>query len=125
MKGVVFDTGALIALERGNRDVLVIVAEARIRGHAITVPAACVAQAWRPPSRQARIAAFLRLPNVRIVALDDEEARLVGLLLARAKARDITDAHVALCATRLGQLVLSSDPDDLLALAPKLVVQRV
>lgn len=125
MKGVVFDTGALIALERGDRVVVVLVAEARAQGHTITVPAACVAQAWRAPARQARVAAFLRLPNVRIVALDDEEARLVGLLLARARAKDIADGHVALCATRLGHVVLSSDPDDLRALAPRLVVRRV
>lgn len=125
MSGVVFDTGALIALERGHRGVVALVAEARASRDTITVPAVCVAQAWRAPARQARIAAFLRQPNVRIVPLDDEDARLVGLLLAHAGARDLADAHVALCATRLGQPVLTSDPDDLRALAPRLVVHRV
>jgi hypothetical protein len=91
----------------------------------ITVPAGCVAQVWRSPARQARVAAFLRLPNVDIVALDDHEARLVGLLLGRARAKDIADAHVALCGSRLGQPVLSSDPDDIRALAPRVVVRRV
>jgi hypothetical protein len=123
--GVVFDTGALIALERGDRAVTVLVAEARKGNERITVPAACVAQAWRQPSRQARLAAFLRLPNVDIIALDDEEARLVGLLLARAHAKDIADAHVALCGRRLGQVVLTSDVDDLRALEPNLRLRRV
>jgi hypothetical protein len=125
MTGVVFDTGALIALDRGQRDVMILAAEARRGNHRITVPAGCVAQSWRQPSRQARIAAFLRLPNVKIVALDDEEARLVGLLLARSRSRDVVDAHVVLCADRLRQTVMTSDPDDLTALSPSLQVRRV
>jgi hypothetical protein len=123
--GVVFDSGALIALDRGDRPIMVLVEEARRGSHRITVPAGCVARVWRQPARQARVAAFLRLPNVSVVALDDEEARLVGLLLARARTRDIADAHVALCGQRLGQFVLTSDPDDLRALVPRLKVQRV
>jgi predicted nucleic acid-binding protein len=125
VSGLVFDTGALIALERGARDVLVVVAEARKGNHPITVPAGCVAQAWRAPARQARLAAFLRLPNVHIVALDAREARLVGLVLARARAKDIADGHVALCAARLDQVVLTSDPDDLRTLVPELKVHVV
>lgn len=125
MNGAVLDTGALIAIERGDRAMLVLVAEARALRYTLTIPAACVAQVWRQPARQARVAAFLRLPNVRIVALDDEEARLVGLSLGRARSTDITDAHVALCATRLRQAVLTSDPDDIRALAPTVVVRRV
>ena len=125
MRGVVFDTGALLALERGDRALLVLVAEARRENLTITVPAGCVAQAWRAPARQARVASFLRLPNVRIVALDDEEARLVGLLLARAGRSDIADGHVAVCAARLRQPVLTSDPDEIRRLAPALVLRRV
>ncbi len=125
MRGVVFDTGALIALDRGARAVLVLVAEARLANAPITVPAACVAQAWRAPSRQVRLGKFLRLPNVQLVALDDGDARLVGMLLARSRSRDVVDAHVALCGHRRGQVVLTSDPTDLRALVPQLAVQRV
>jgi predicted nucleic acid-binding protein len=125
VKGVVFDSGALIALDRGDRAVMILAAEARRTNAPITVPAGCIAQAWRKPSRQARLATFLRLPNVKIVALDDEEARLVGLLLARAGQKDTVDAHVVVCANRLGQVVLSSDPRDLRALSESLEVRRV
>ncbi len=125
MKGAVFDTGALIALDRGQRGVLAVAAEARRSGVSLTVPAGCVAQAWREPARQARLSSFLRLPNVDVVALDDEEARLVGLLLARARSRDVVDAHVALCGHRRGQVVLTSDPDDLRRLIAGLAVERV
>lgn len=125
MSGVVFDTGALIALDRGDRPIVVLVAEARRSRETITVPAGCVAQAWRTPARQARLSSFLRLPNVRVVALDDAEARRVGLLLAGSRTKDVIDAHVAICAHRLGQVVLTSDPSDIAKLAPSIVILRV
>jgi len=125
VSGVVFDTGALIALDRGLREVVVLVAEARQEHDTITVPASCVAQAWRAPARQARLAGFLRLPNVDIVALDDTEARRVGLLLAGTHTVDVVDAHVAICGQRLGQAVLTSEPVDILRLGPSILVHRV
>ena len=125
MSGLIFDTGALIALDRGDREVVIIVAEARRARDTITVPAGCVAQAWRAPSRQARLASFLRQTNVDIVALDGAEARRIGLLLAAAGANDVVDAHVAICAHRLGQTVLTSDPDDIAHLAPAARTHRV
>lgn len=125
MSGVVFDTGALSALDRGDRAIAVLVSEARRGRDTITVPAPCVAQAWQTPARQARLAGFLRLPNVAVVALDDAEARRVGLLLAGSRTSDVVDAHVAICAHRLGGVVLTSDPTDIAKLAPSVPVVRV
>ena len=120
-----FDTGALIAVERGDRAVAVLLVEARRSSAPITVPAGCVAQVWRNPARQARTATLLRQSNVEIVALDDADARRVGLLLAATGTRDVVDAHVALCAHRTGRPVLTSDPDDIRRLAPSADVRRV
>ncbi|MBA2323481.1 MAG: PIN domain-containing protein [Pseudonocardiales bacterium] len=125
MSGVVFDTGALIALDRGDRTLTVLVSEARRTRSVITVPAGCIAQAWRNPRRQARIAALLRRPEVTIVPLGDEESRRIGLLLAATGTSDVVDGHVAVCAHRLGQTVLTSDPDDLRRLAPGIDIHRV
>jgi len=58
-------------------------------------------------------------------ALDDTEARRVGLLLAGTHTVDVVDAHVAICGHRLGQAVLTSDPVDILRLAPSILVHRV
>jgi hypothetical protein len=118
VSGVVFDTGALIALDRNLRAVVVLVAEARAVGSTITVPGGCLAQAWWAPQRQARLAAFLRFPNVSIVGLDQADARRVGLLLAGTGTSDVIDAHVAICAHRYGQAVVTSDPGDIARLAP-------
>lgn len=125
MSGVVFDTGALIALDRGVREVAVLVAEARSGNDTITVPAGCVAQAWRAPAKQARLAGFLRLPNVDVAPLDAAVARRVGLLLAGTGTRDVIDAHVALVAHRLGQVVLTSDPADIVRVAPSVTTRAV
>lgn len=125
MSGAVLDTGALIALERGDRQVVGLVAEARQTRATLTVPAGCVAQVWRDPRRQARLATFLRGSNVDIVALDADDARRIGLVLAAAGTTDVVDAHVAVCALRRGETVLTSDPEDIKTLAPTVRVHRV
>ncbi len=79
MSGLVLDAGALIALERGNRLVATLVAEARTAMMRIRVPAGCVAQVWRKPAQQARIAVMLKLSTVDIVPLDEADARTVGI----------------------------------------------
>ncbi len=125
MNGVVFDTGALIALERGDRSIAILISEARRSNAVLTIPAGCVAQAWRNPARQVRVATLLRLPNVDIVGMDATEARRIGLLLAATHTADIVDAHVAICAQRLHQTVLTSDPKDIERLAPNLELHVV
>ena len=71
---------------------------------------AAVAQAWRDPSRQARLARALS--GFSEQPLDAACARRCGLLLARAGSSDIVDAAVALAASH-GDTVLTSDPSDI------------
>jgi hypothetical protein len=52
-----------------------------------------------------------------VEALDDDRARLVGSLAARAATTDIVDASVVEGAMRRRDLVVSSDPNDLKAIA--------
>lgn len=125
MSGTVLDTGTLIALDRGNRMVGILTDDAVQEAVTLTVPAGCVAQTWRNPPRQARLAAFLKQPNVDVVAMDEAQARDVGLLLAKTGTSDITDAHVAVCAVRLDATVMTSDPDDIRRLEPALRIRRV
>lgn len=113
MTGVTLDAGGLIALERGDRRVLVLLALATERGDRITVPAAALAQAVRRPARQARLARLLRQPATDTPPLDRSDAVRIGVLLAASTTSDIADAHVVVCARRAGQAVVTSDPDDL------------
>ena len=62
---------------------------------------------------------------MEIVALDADDARRVGMMLASSGTTDVVDAHVAVCALRRGGTVLTSDPGDIEALAPNLRVHHV
>ena len=120
MNGITFDAGGLIALDRNDRRVLTLIARATERGMRITIPATALAQAIRKPARQARLSRLIRQVGTDLIPLDGKDATAVGLLLARTATADIVDAHVAVCARRAGQAVVTSDPDDLRRIAPEL-----
>lgn len=120
MPGVTLDAGALIALDRDDRRVVVLLARARETGASVTVPASALAQAIRRPDRQVRLSRFIRQPTTDVVNLDRVDATNVGRLLAASGTSDIADAHVVICARRVGQPVVTSDPSDLGRLDPAL-----
>lgn len=124
--GVTYDTGALVAADRGERRMW-----ARHRAllalRVVPVaPAPVVAQAWRGGGRQAHVSRLLA--GCHVEELDDRQARSIGLLLGKAGVADIVDGCVAEGALRRHDLVVSSDPDDLRALAAavgqRLAVER-
>ena len=125
MPGVTVDAGGLIALERDDRRVLVLLARARETGAHVTVPATALAQVVRSPARHVRLARLVRQPTTEVVPLGRVDATNVGRLLAASGTSDIVDAHVVICARRAGQQVVTSDPDDLRALDPNLRVVPV
>ena len=122
MAGVTLDAGALIALDRDDRRVVVLLARARETGALVTVPASALAQAIRRPQRQARLSRLIRQPSTRVAGLDRVDATSVGILLAASGTTDIADAHVVICARRARQPVVTSDPGDLTRLDPALIV---
>jgi hypothetical protein len=65
------------------------------------------------------------LRRTTVVDLGRAVARLLGRMLAESGARDAIDAHVVFLARERGWPVLTSDPDDLLAIAPGLDVERI
>ena len=125
MAGMTMDAGALIAVDRNDRRVLVLLARARETGSRVTVPASALAQAVRHPERQARLARLLRQPTTDVVPLDRVDATNVGRLLAASGTSDVVDAHVVICARRARQWAVTSDPDDLRALDPTLQVVTI
>lgn len=85
-------------------------------GVAPTVPAPVVAQGWRGfGSRQARLARLLRGCDIDV--MDDLRARATGALAARAGTGDVVDAFVVEGALRRADTVITSDPDDIVAIA--------
>lgn len=123
--GITLDAGGLIALDRGAREVIVLLARATERGAQMTIPASALAQAIRRPERQARLARLIRQPTADVVPLDRVDATSVGRLLAASGTTDVVDAHVVVCARRRGQRVVTSDADDLRRLDPDVAVITV
>jgi predicted nucleic acid-binding protein len=118
MAGITLDTGGLIALERNDRRVVVLLTRARETSARVTIPATALARAIRQPQRQARLARLVRQPTTDVVPLDRVDATNVGRLLSASATADIVDAHVVICARRTQQQVVTSDPDDLRRLDP-------
>jgi predicted nucleic acid-binding protein len=109
----VLDAGALMAIDRGSRDVRAYVLAAGSAKAELSTSSAAVAQVWRAGVRQARLARFLNSDLVTEVPLDPESARRIGALAAAVGSRDVVDAHVALIALDRDAVVLTSDPDDI------------
>jgi hypothetical protein len=113
--GVTYDTGALIAADRGERRMWARHRALLLRREVPTVPAPVVAQSWRGSDRQVLLARILS--GCEVEALDDTQARSVGALAARAARSDIVDACVVEGALRRRDLVVSSDEGDLQSIA--------
>ena len=108
---IVFDTGALVALERNDRAMWARLREAIRADIPIVVPVAALSQAWRGGPRQARLA---RAVSDLEPASFDDIALAVGELCGKAGTADVVDASVALVAVRPAVTHLcTSDPEDL------------
>lgn len=111
---LVLDAGALVAVERGKREVFALLKGELQAGRPPRSHGGVVGQVWRDGGRQARLA---RLRKAMLVApLDEELGRRSGALLGRAKQADVVDAAVVLLAAD-GDSILTSDPGDLADLA--------
>jgi hypothetical protein len=116
--GIVLDTGALIALERGDKRMIALLQRALAQGRPFRVPAGVVGQTWRNGRVQAALARFLRSEGVEIIPLDEYLARSCGELCGAASASDVIDASVVIVARERQDLIVSSDPGDLRRLDP-------
>jgi len=109
MSDITLDTGALIALERRRQRMATLWRYARIRRIPISVPAAVITEWWRGRTdRRADI-----LAGVDVEPLDDALARLAGEALAATPGATAVDAMVMASAARKGNVVYTSDVDDL------------
>ena len=114
---LVLDAGALIAMERGDRDTAAVIEVARQERRAVVVPAGVVGQVWRGGG-QVRVARLLNARDVQVEPLTDASARAAGVLCGQAGTADVIDASIVIITRRLGATVISSDRADLEILDP-------
>jgi predicted nucleic acid-binding protein len=120
VRGLTLDAGALIAVERKDERMKALLERVLARPEAVIhVPAGVVAQAFRDGSKQARLMRLLNGSQAQVVALEEETAQAAGVLLGLRGTNDVVDASVVICARRYRQPVVTTDPDDLRRLDPK------
>ena len=109
MTGLTFDTGALIALERRRPRMRAVLEHALATDQRVTVPAIVVGEWWR---RRTEIGEAI-LASVDIEPLNADLAKAAGEALAALPRATLVDAIVMASAASRGDIVYSSDIDDL------------
>jgi hypothetical protein len=118
-KGITLDTGALIALDRGDRRMIALIDQALTERKTFRIPAGVVGQVWRDGRIQATLARFLKAPEVEIVALDGGLSRSCGELCGARGTFDVIDASVVIVAKERNDVIVTSDAVDLQRLDPR------
>ena len=108
MNGVTYDTGALIAADRNDRPMWALLAGFLALEISPTVPTTVLAEAWCGGPRPASLARFLALCTTE--PLNEDQAKAVGTLAARAGHDDIVDVTVVEGAIRRHDAVVTSNP---------------
>jgi predicted nucleic acid-binding protein len=109
-RGVTFDTGVLIGLERRHASALALLKACMLSRATITIPSSVVAEWWRGSHRTV-------LESGIVEPLTSELAEAAGLLLAAAGGKNSVDAVVVASAARRGDIVATGDLDDVRQLA--------
>jgi len=117
MPGLIYDTGMLVALDRGVQRAWRLHEQANAAGGVPVLPVVVLAQAWRG-GPQPRLSRALR--GCRHIEVAERLARAAGALCGRAGTSDVIDAMVVVLAAQLGAAVVTSDPDDLTHLSKAL-----
>ena len=115
---LILDAGALIAFDRRDRRVEILVERGREIQRAILVPVGALAQVWRDGSRQAPLARLLNSDDVQVVELTAAHARAAGELCGRRGTSDVIDASIVILARETHGFIATGDPDDLRHLDP-------
>jgi hypothetical protein len=112
---LVLDTGALIGLERNDRAMWRRLKSALLTSDVPITHGGVLGQAWRGRGSRSALLA-LAVASIDIRAIDESLGKLSGELLSRTKRNDVIDAALVLLSAD-GDLIATSDPDDLKPLA--------
>ena len=107
---ITLDTGALVAIERRDRRMLAFMSNALQHGMRITVPTCVVGEWWR--GQRGPVARILDAMMVEPLTL--VLAKIAGETMAAIRGASLVDTIVVASAAQRGDLVMTSDIDDLL-----------
>ena len=112
VKGITYDTGALIAYEKGRSRMIAIHKSAMDSNIKPVVPAGVLAQAWKGGSgSQAPLAKMLK--QCRVEPLEEDLAKQVGTASAQTSFNDVIDISVVMSTASRGDRIVTSDKSDI------------
>jgi len=121
-----YDAGLLTAADRNDR-VAWATHRTRLEGGELPIVTAPVVAQVTRTGHQVQLRRFLE--GCQIEAFSPDQAHVVGALLGRAGTADVVDAHLMVVAAANASTVLTTELDDLRALAshvtPTVVVQSI
>ena len=112
MKSLTLDTGALIALERADKRMRTLARTARISGVVLIVPAPVITEWWRGTRRHRHLQSAI-LDAVHVEPTTATLAKLAGEAIEATPGATPIDAVVMASAAQRGDLVYTSDFEDL------------
>lgn len=115
MTDVVLDSGALSMFADGDPRLLAALEAAQREGGIAYVPTVCLVESLTGRAQDANL--NRRLKGTRTVPLDETYAREAAARRAAVDADDVADPVVVTTAARLRSVVLTTDPEDISALA--------
>jgi predicted nucleic acid-binding protein len=132
--GLTLDSGALVALERREPRALALIATTARVPARVTVPAAVLAEWWRDDPRQHYVRSLFA-----VEATTEDIAKRAGIAIGRLRRKEdparrpkarvsAVDAIVMASAAARGDVVFTSDPDDLRRLSasfPNVTILRL
>lgn len=122
---LILDSGAVIALARGEVRARAVLTTAWEAGTAVLIPAVVVAETVRGVAADAPVHRIIKAVG-EVPAADEAVGRVAGSLLGRARSDQTVDALVVATAIEVGgAVILTGDADDLGRLAaehPEVVV---
>lgn len=115
MTDLVLDSGALSMFAEGDPRILAVL-EATQRDDGIAyVPTVCLVESLTGQARDANL--NRRLKGTRTVSLDETGAREAAARRAAVDSDDVADPVVVATAARVAAVVVTTDPEDISALA--------
>lgn len=109
LPGITADSGFLIGLERSKARAILLLKASKDKRQRIVVPVAALAEWWRGSQQHAQI---LKL-GFNVEAMNERLAKTAGEAIASVDQASVVDAIVMASAASRGDVVYTSDFDDL------------
>lgn len=108
---MILDTGVFVALDNPSQARVLMQLMSRLvdEGQSLSTTEAVLAQSWRDPKRQVLMKRLVTMATIHPFG----DPQTIGIRCATSGTSDVVDAGLAVLADQLGDVVLTTDPNDI------------